>query len=154
MPQIEALPSARDVSREEIVRLARSWIGTPYHHQASAKHVGTDCLGLVRGVYREVYGREAEQPPAYSADWAEALGVETLIEAGKRHLAERAPAEACPGDVLVFRMHRGAVAKHAAIMTSAHAMVHATERTGTVEVTISDWWRRRIAAVFSFAGEC
>ncbi len=32
-------------TREDIVRAARGWIGTPYRHQASLKGVGTDCLG-------------------------------------------------------------------------------------------------------------
>ena len=35
---------------EAVIAAARGWIGTPYLHQASLKGVGTDCLGLVRGV--------------------------------------------------------------------------------------------------------
>ena len=65
--------------RAQITTLARGWLGTPYHHQASLKGVGTDCIGLVRGIYRELYGGEAEAIPAYSRDWAEATGEETLI---------------------------------------------------------------------------
>ena len=38
------------------VASARGWLGTPYHHQASLKGVGCDCLGLLRGVWREVIG--------------------------------------------------------------------------------------------------
>ena len=57
-----------------IVAAARSWIGTPYLHQASLKGVGCDCLGLVRGVWREVIGDEPEAPGAYSPAWAEADG--------------------------------------------------------------------------------
>ena len=52
------------------VSIARTWIGTPYHHQASIRGVGADCIGLVRGVYRELAGREAEGLPAYTRDWA------------------------------------------------------------------------------------
>ena len=55
-----------------VVAEARSWIGTPYQHQASLKGVGCDCLGLVRGVWRALYGEEPEHVPAYSRDWAEA----------------------------------------------------------------------------------
>ena len=50
-------------TRDEIVAHARAWIGTPYHHQASRIGVGTDCLGLVRGVCRELYGREPRRCP-------------------------------------------------------------------------------------------
>jgi NlpC/P60 family putative phage cell wall peptidase len=42
------------VTRETIVAAARSWFGTPYHHQASVKGVGSDCLGLIRGIWREL----------------------------------------------------------------------------------------------------
>ncbi|HWW12917.1 MAG TPA: peptidase P60, partial [Brevundimonas sp.] len=47
---------------------ARSWLGTPYRHQASMKGQGADCLGLVRGVWREVVGAEPEATPAYVPD--------------------------------------------------------------------------------------
>ena len=49
--------------RDEIVEAARAWLGTPYHHQASLRGVGCDCLGLVRGVWRELYGPEPEAAP-------------------------------------------------------------------------------------------
>ena len=39
------------IERETIVRCARGWLGTPYHHQASMKSVGCDCLGLIRGLW-------------------------------------------------------------------------------------------------------
>ena len=42
---------------ERVVELARSWIGTPYVHQASVRGVGCDCLGLLRGVWRELRAR-------------------------------------------------------------------------------------------------
>jgi len=42
------------------VREARRWIGTPYVHQACCRGAGTDCLGLIRGVWVALYGREPE----------------------------------------------------------------------------------------------
>ena len=56
--------------RRDVIHAARGWIGTPYHHQASARGVGTDCLGLLRGVWRELHGHEPEPPPPYARDWA------------------------------------------------------------------------------------
>ena len=95
------------------MRIARGWIGTPYHHQASVRGVGTDCLGLVRGVWRELYGREAEAPPPYSRDWAEAGGRETMLEAACRHLVPIAAARLAPA-TCSFRLRSQTVAKHAA----------------------------------------
>lgn len=150
-PRIDPFLHAGDgVDRGYIVRLARSWIGTPYHHQASKRGVGTDCIGLVRGVWRALYGSEAEAAPAYSRDWAESTGEETLLEAARRHLTEVAPADVQPGDVLVFRYRATTIAKHAAILATPDTMIHAFEGAPVCEVTLSPWWRRRLAAAFSF----
>lgn len=95
------LPEDGQPTAAAVVADARAWIGTPYHHQASRRDVGADCLGLVRGVYKDVLGREPEMPPAYSRDWGEANGRETLIEAARRHLIEIPVQDAKAGDVLV-----------------------------------------------------
>jgi len=134
----------------EILAAARSWLGTPYHHQAALKGVGCDCLGLVRGVYEELYGRPAETPPPYSRDWAEATSAETMIAAARRHLSEISPRDARPGDVVIFRLRSGAMAKHAAILSGGTRMIHAIEGAPACEVHLNSWWRRRIAAAFRF----
>lgn len=138
------------VTRSRIVEAARGWIGTPYHHQASVRHVGTDCLGLVRGIWKELYGADAEEPPAYSRDWAEASGSEAMLEAASRHLVAKPIAAMSIGDVVVFRLRAGMVAKHAAIVTAPAMMVHAIEGAPVAEVPLTNWWRRRIAGAFQF----
>ena len=55
-----------------IVNAARAWIGTPYLHQASLQGAGTDCLGLLRGIWRDCLGAEPVAVPAYTADWSKA----------------------------------------------------------------------------------
>jgi NlpC/P60 family putative phage cell wall peptidase len=140
----------RLVTRDEIVAAARAWIGTPYHHQASVRGVGADCLGLVRGIWRDLYGDDAEVPPAYSKDWAEANNREAMLEAASRHLKAISATAIAPGDVIVFRLRQGFVAKHAAILASASTMIHAMEGAPASEVVLSSWWRRRIAGAFRF----
>lgn len=131
-----------------MVAAARGWLGTPYQHQASLKGVGCDCLGLVRGVWRELYGAEPEAPPAYRADWAEMGAEETLLEAARRHLIPTNEIKA--GDVLLFRMSPGACVKHAAIASSTEKIIHAYWGRACVESWLGPWWRRRITGVFSF----
>ncbi len=138
--------------RAGVVRLARGWIGTPYHHQASVKGVGADCLGLVRGVWRELSGHEAEIVPAYSRDWGEATGTETMLLGARRQMVEIDPRDIQMGDVVVFRLRPGAVAKHAAIIAGENTMIHAMEGAPAREAALGPWWRRRIAAAFSFPG--
>ena len=137
-------------SADDVVRMARAWIGTPYHHQASTRGVGADCLGLVRGVWRDLFGCDAEEPPADSRDWAEAAGRETLLEAARRHLTEIEAQDARAGDVAVFRLRAGAMAKHAGILTGAATMIHAMEGCVAAEVALGRWWRRRLVAAFRF----
>jgi NlpC/P60 family putative phage cell wall peptidase len=140
------------VTRYDIVIEARRWIGTPYQHQASLLRVGCDCLGLVRGVWRGLYGTEPETPPAYLPDWAEAGGRETLADAASRHMTAIAPRLARPGDVLLFRWRALLPAKHAAIMTTSRHMIHAHDNMAVCEVPLNEWWRRRLVFAFSFPG--
>ncbi|HMT13409.1 MAG TPA: NlpC/P60 family protein [Aestuariivirga sp.] len=138
------------MDNDRIVRLARGWLGTPYAHQASLKGVGCDCLGLLRGVWREAYGTEPEAPPPYAPDWAEAGADDLLRAAGERHLIAVDPAEIGPGAVLLFRWRPHLPAKHAAIAVSPSRMIHAQEGAVVSEVALSPWWRRRLAHVFRF----
>ncbi|MBX3523232.1 MAG: C40 family peptidase [Xanthobacteraceae bacterium] len=135
---------------DEIVAAARGWIGTPYRHQASLKGVGCDCLGFLRGVWREVQGSEPELPPAYSADWAEAGARETLADAARRHLLEISLGEIAPGDVLLFRWRAHLPAKHCAIIATPKRMIHAHDGAAVAEVYFASWWRRRLAYAFRF----
>ena len=112
----------------------------------------SDCIGLIRGIYRELYGCEAQALPAYTRDWAEAAGQETLLDAARRHLIEIAPSQAAPGDVLVFRYRGAAIAKHAAILATPTTMIHAIEGAPVCEVSLSPWWRRHLAGAFAFPG--
>lgn len=141
------------ITRSAIVAEARAWIGTPYRHQASLKSVGCDCLGLVRGVWRALFGEEPEAVPPYAADWAEAGAAEALAQAGMRHLvAFDDPRAFAPGDVLLFRWRENLAAKHAAIATAPNLMVHAHDGASVAEVAIAPWWRRRLAYAFRFPG--
>jgi NlpC/P60 family putative phage cell wall peptidase len=146
------MPTCSTHTRAAVVAIARTWLGTPYHHQASRKGVGTDCLGLVRGVFLELYGHDAERPPPYSRDWAEASGIETMLLGARRHLVEVTADDAAAGDVVVFRWRPGYPAKHAAILSAPDRMIHAAEHCPTAEVSYAAWWRRHLAAAFSFPG--
>lgn len=135
---------------ERAVILARGWIGTPYVHQAAVAGAGSDCLGLIRGVWRDLYGHEPEAVPAYTPDWAEPQGEERLWAAALRHLRPVAADKAiCPGEVLLFRMRDGSVAKHLGVAAGA-SFIHAYTGHGVIESPLSGPWRRRIAARFEF----
>lgn len=138
------------MSGQNIVSSARAWIGTPYRHQASRIGVGADCLGLIRGVWRDQFGEEPEIPPPYTPDWAEALKADTLLEAARRNLTEIPIGAAKEGDVYLFRMGLGHPAKHCAIVSGRDRIIHAYWGHAVCETRLVPWWRRRIAAAFRF----
>lgn len=139
--------------RSEIVQEARRWIGTPYCHQATRRGAGADCLGLIRGVWRAVIGPEPMAPPAYSMDWSEPNGDEALMQAADQCLRRKPCIEFEIGDVILFRMRDGAVAKHLGIISSVNptlSFIHAYTGHGVVENSLSGPWMRRITATYSF----
>jgi NlpC/P60 family putative phage cell wall peptidase len=131
---------------DEIVGAARAWLGTPYRHQASTLGAGCDCLGLLRGVWRALYGDEPMEVPNYRADGRD--GGDALLAAAERFLL-RADGPAA-GQVVLFRLGRQTTPRHCGIMVSDERFVHAQERLGVVEGNLTDAWRRRVAATFSF----
>ena len=136
---------------ELVVQEAAKWIGTPYRHQASKVGVGTDCLGLVRGIWRALYGAEPEVVPAYTPDWSEAHGEEQFLRAALRHLV---PARSeSPGQVILFRMRSASVAKHLGISSGTADLpkfIHAYSGHGVIENALTRPWARRIVARFDF----
>ena len=153
-----------------IVKAARRWIGTPYHDQASVRGVGCDCLGLLRGVWRDVVGPEPMPVPPYSRDWGETGPVEVLAEAAQAAMQELDVADARTGDVILFRMRASAIAKHVGILSGTARgacphrsgrssrrarshFIHAYERTGVIEEYLTPAWQRRIAFAFRFPVE-
>lgn len=140
----------RSEHQNKIINLTKSWIGTPYHHQESVKQVGCDCLGLVRGVYEELYQKKTAPFKPYTKDWAEETKQETLIEAAGDHLKSVEVSERKPGDVLIFRFRKWMIAKHTAIQVSKDTMIHAIEGAKVEEVHLNNWWQRHLAAVFRF----
>ena len=139
------------MNNEKIVDAAREWIGTPYRHQEVCKGIGCDCLGLVRGVWDDVIGDMAIKVPNYTPDWNEASGEEVLWRAAQRFLIPTNIASR--GDVLLFRIQNGSVAKHLGIQTEigpAPRFIHAYSGHHVCENHLTRPWSRRIVARFKF----
>ncbi|WP_065334129.1 NlpC/P60 family protein [Tritonibacter mobilis] len=141
---------SRDINTEAL-NVARQWLGTPYRHQGATRGAGCDCLGLIRGIWRSLYGSEPEPVPPYTRDWAERGTEERLWRAALRHM--RPVQDAAPGQVILFRMHGGAVAKHLGLQSSASRFIHAYSGHGVVESALTPAWQRRIVARFAFPAE-
>lgn len=136
------------VPRYRIIETARSYLGTPFHHQGRVKGVGVDCVGLLVGVGREL-GLQVHDYKGYSRrpdgvtlkrELAKSLDV---VEGG-------ANAEAVLGDVLVFWILRPDLPTHAAILTDK-GMIHTYADVGkVVEHWMDGTWRERLDSVYRF----
>jgi NlpC/P60 family putative phage cell wall peptidase len=136
-------------SPEAIVAAARAWLGTPYRHQAATLGAGCDCVGLLRGVWRTLYGKEPPALPPYRADWRDLRHADELAALAEAWLRPAAGPLAM-GQIVLFRLGRLPRAKHCGILVGAGRFIHAQERLGVSEASLSDTWRRRIAARFDF----
>lgn len=108
--------------RHSIVREAREWLGTPYHHHGRIKHVGVDCAHLLCAVYEAAAAVAPVVLPYYPVDWhlhhSEELFLQWLEKVGAWRVQTPAP-----GDVAVFRF--GRTYSHGAVMVESDLAVHA-----------------------------
>lgn len=90
------------VMRSDVVRAARSYIGTPFHHQGRSR-VGMDCAGLVICVARDlgIVPKDFDVP-AYPrrADGS------TMIALCVENMESIALDDMLPGDVIVVAVRR------------------------------------------------
>lgn len=138
---------------DQVVAITEEWLETPYKHQHSVKGAGCDCLGLIRGVWRDVVGDEPEKAPPYSPSWGEGDDQEMLLSMAHKYMSEVVLADMQAGDVIIFRMVESAPAKHCAIYAGQNHMIHAYQNAGKVaRHHMGSYWRRRIVGVFRIQG--
>lgn len=134
---------------DAVVSAARAWLGTPYRHQAATLGAGCDCLGLLRGVWRALYGAEPMAVPPYRADMRDPTHAGALGAAAELLLVPaEGPLEA--GQVVLFRLSGMAEAKHCGILVGPQRFIHAQERLGVVEANLTEAWARRVSGRFLF----
>jgi NlpC/P60 family putative phage cell wall peptidase len=129
----------------DIVREARSYIGSPYHHQGRSKQFGVDCLGVVVGISKtfELFDHDFPGYSHYMND--------TLLESELGKCLTRIDLDVCqPGDVVTFWISKPGVARHVGILSPA-GIVHTYANIKRVtEHRLGDSWLKRINGVFRF----
>lgn len=149
-------------SREYVVVMARTWLGTKWRHQAMRKNVGVDCIGLIGGVGMECGLLDAtyeKRKPEYRAYSLEPMP-EILRAACSEYLEEIPISQATLGDVLVFKVIGGLQPQHFGIISKLneknrpHYIIHSTNiyPRKVVETRIDEAWRSRIVAAFKYRG--
>lgn len=124
-----------------MIAAARDCLGTPFHHQGRAAHMGLDCIGLIVHAARAA-GLDVQDTTDYGRTPDSARLVKALAQHGFREAGK-----IMPGDVLVFRFNREP--QHAALAVSSDAMIHAYAPMGrVVEAGLGESWRRRLTGIY------
>lgn len=133
-------PAARP---DDIIREARGWIGTPFHHQGRAKGRGVDCAGLIVGV-AQALGLSSFDYKGYSREPLGGMLQKILDD----HLDRVEDMQ--PGDVLLMKFlhepqHLG--------FCAGETVIHSYEAVGKcIEHRLDERWLGRIVAVYRFRG--
>lgn len=115
--------------RARVVEVARSYIGTPYHHHGRLRGVGVDCATILSLVYPEAGVIPLIPLPHYPQQWF-------LHHSEEKYLAEvmkycrEIDGPPLPGDIAVWRI--GRCFAHGAIVTEWPMVVHAYQASGIV----------------------
>lgn len=142
------------VTRADVVAAARTWIGTPYHHQARVKGVGVDCIGLVICVGRELGLADAGfDIQGYSRD-PDSVSAMAMAQ---QHMTRIERDAAQPGDVMVITFDRDP--QHFCILGDYRhgglSIIHAVGNTTparVIEQRLMFSRALRFAAAFSLPG--
>lgn len=93
-----------DAQRQAVIREAKTWLKTPFHHDAQLKRIGVDCGHFVRLAYNNALGLKLPEPPKYSSQWNMHRSDELYLHYVEQY-AE--PVEAPQmADLLVFQVGR------------------------------------------------
>jgi len=129
-------PVSETEMRAAIVAEARSWLGTPYHHQARVRGVGVDCAMLLAEVYEKAGAIPHLPTPEYPADWMLHRSAERYIGFVLEHAREiTGPPQGptpLPGDIVLWRV--GRCFAHGAIVTEWPLVIHAFVRQPVQEI--------------------
>jgi cell wall-associated NlpC family hydrolase len=129
-------------TRADIVAEARKYLGTRWLHQGRASN-GMDCLGLCLCVAHNLKLSDFE-----STDYGRIPLGDKMRAVMDEHMDRVVLYQ--PGDVLLMRFETDP--QHLAIVTD-YGMIHAyAQARKVVEHVLSDTWKSRIVAAYSFRG--
>jgi NlpC/P60 family putative phage cell wall peptidase len=134
--------------RADVIREARSWIGTPWRHQGRTKGWSCDCVGVLIGAGVAC----SLLPPDFNVTgYSRSPAPAVLISYLEQYLDRVDKRAMKGGDALLLKPHR--LPQHVGILTFEHSLIHAIDRQrGVREHRIDDRWDRAIVAVYRFRG--
>jgi len=133
--------------REQIVAEARTYIGTPFHHQGRLKGVGIDCVGLIVNV-----GKSFDLVGHDNTEYSKYPDGKTLMEQINSYGVPIDTDKMQPGDVVVFWIVNPRTPTHIGIVTD-YGFIHTYADIGkVVEHRFTAAWKKRIVGVYKYPG--
>jgi len=122
----------------DAIEVARSYIGTPFHHQGRLKGKGVDCIGFL-----VLWARELGYTLQDFTDYSRDPDGKTLIARLSDQLDPVPIARAKWGDVLAFWFVDPKLPQHVGVKTQ-HGIIHTNMGIGrVVEHGYTKAWERR-----------
>lgn len=135
------------MTRQQIVTVARNYLGTPFHHQGRLKGKGIDCLGLIVCVCRDL-GFD----PIDATNYPWRTDSNLLQQNLGTQLVKVDEAEV--GDVMLFWAYDRNIPTHLGFKTDK-GLIHAYAHSGAkkvVEIGLDQWWLDRFVAAYQIPG--
>lgn len=93
--------------RVAVIKEAKTWLKTPFHHEGRLKHVGVDCGQLEAMVFPAVMPRLGEiRPPFYRFQHHLNSQSEDYIAQLEKYATEIPESKAQPGDIVIYKFGR------------------------------------------------
>jgi cell wall-associated NlpC family hydrolase len=136
------------ITRQEIITIAKTYVDTPYQHQARCKHIGIDCAGLIIEVAKEA--NIFENGSDYSGYSMIPDGI-TLQKHLDTYAVKKNINDLKEGDIILFKLLNNP--QHLAIYLGNNLIIHAYSTVGKTTIhRLDDKWNKRIVAVYSYKG--
>lgn len=142
-------------TRQNVLAVARTWVGTPYRHQGRHKHVGADCVGFLAGVaiesglYPDTLWDSPEIRPFIG--YGREPSAQLLRQALELFLDPIPLADVQPADVYLMRFN--VEPQHVALVASETTILHSFAIARKVsEHTLDETWRARICGAYRMRG--
>lgn len=116
------------VQRQDVVREALEWLGTPFISEARVKGVGTDCAEFLIGVYVNAGVMQPFKNPHLPRQWHLHATEEEYVKRLVPHVSE-IWSDPLPGDIALFHVKKAYA--HAGIVVEwPHKIIHCAYRGG------------------------
>jgi cell wall-associated NlpC family hydrolase len=137
--------------RDEIIKEALSWVGTPFHWSQSVKGQGCDCGGFLIGVFKELgLVPESMTVPVVPHGIFYHKSVTIYEDLVAQHCYRIDFREALPADILLFIL--GKSAAHGAIYLPDNKFISCVIGYGVVVLDLDDKWVKRLHSAWRYKG--